>query len=105
MRRFADPTVVRALHSAIEKVVCQKQCPNEDRIIKGVLQSEPEWKVTDIIKQLKMAVKDKLITEVTARSTHGSTRGTSQTAYRLVNPEDSEIRQKVKVFNLSLFGL
>lgn len=82
VRRYSDPYYVIALKEAIVKISAQKQCPNEERIVRSVLQ-EFDWSKSEIIKQLKCAVKDGLILQVTTFSSHGSTKGIPQTAYRI----------------------
>lgn len=82
VRRYSDPYYVIALKEAILKISAQKQCPNEERIVRSVLQ-EFDWSKSEIIKQLKFAVKDGLILQVTTFSSHGSTKGIPQTAYRI----------------------
>lgn len=82
VRRYSDPYYVLALKEAIVKISAQKQCPNEERILRSVLQ-EFDWNKSEVIKQLKFAVKDGLILQVTTFSSHGSTKGIPQTAYRI----------------------
>ena len=82
VRRYSDPFYVLALKEAIVKISAQKQCPNEGRIVRSVLQ-EFDWSKSEITKQLKFAVKDDLILQVTTFSSHGSTKGIPQTAYRI----------------------
>ena len=82
VRRYSDPYYVIGLKEAIVKISAQKQCPNEERIVRSVLQ-EFDWSKSEIIKQLKFAVKDGLILQVTTFSSHGSTKGIPQTAYRI----------------------
>lgn len=93
-RRHSDPYFVHALREAILKISQQKQCPNEQRILRAVLQ-EYNWSKAEIQKQLKLAVKDELILQVTAVSYHGASKGIPQTAYRVAAPETEE---EVRVF-------
>jgi len=83
VRRYSDPFYVLALKEAVVKISAQKQCPNEERVVRSVLQ-EFDWSKAEIIKQLKFAVKDGLIHQVTTFSSHGSTKGIPQTAYRIL---------------------
>ncbi|XP_031554353.1 zinc finger MYND domain-containing protein 11-like [Actinia tenebrosa] len=93
-RRYSDPAFVKALREGILKIASQKQCPNEDRIVRA-LQNEYEWTKADILKQLKLAVKDGFLHQVTAISSHGSTKGIPQTAYRVRSNElDETLRNK-----------
>lgn len=100
VRRHSDPFFVIALKEAIVKISAQKQCPNEGRIVRSVLQ-EFDWSKTEIQKQLKFAVKDGLILQVTTFSSHGSTKGIPQTAYRILRKdgedEDEIEKQKKKL--------
>lgn len=89
VRRYSDPFYVLALKEAIVKISAQKQCPNEGRIVRSVLQ-EFEWSKAEIIKQLKLAVKDGLILQVTTFSSHGSTKGIPQTAYRILRKDGED---------------
>lgn len=94
VRRHSDPFFVLAIKEAVVKISAQKQCPNEGRIVRTVLQ-EFDWSKVEIIKQLKFAVKDGLILQVTTFSSHGSTKGIPQTAYRVLrkNGEDDVSRK------------
>merc|ERR1711973_785229 len=95
-RRQSDPYFVHALRDAILKISQQKQCPNEQRILRAVLQ-EYDWNKAEVQKQLKLAVKDELILQVTAVSYHGASKGIPQTAYRIAAPEtEEEVRFFVK---------
>lgn len=89
IRRHSDPFFVLALKESIVKISAQKQCPNEGRIVRSVLQ-EFDWSKAEIVKQLKCAVKDGLIHEVTTFSSHGSTKGIPQTAYRILRKDDGD---------------
>ena len=71
------------------KISAQKQCPNEGRIVRSVLQ-EFDWSKAEIVKQLKFAVKDGLILQVTTSSSHGSTKGIPQTAYRILRKDGED---------------
>ncbi|XP_068755402.1 zinc finger MYND domain-containing protein 11-like [Montipora capricornis] len=98
VRRYSDPFYVLALKEAIVKISAQKQCPNEGRIVRSVLQ-EFDWSKSEITKQLKFAVKDDLILQVTTFSSHGSTKGIPQTAYRIRRKDgedDEEIQEQKK---------
>lgn len=98
VRRYSDPYYVIALKEAIVKISAQKQCPNEERIVRSVLQ-EFDWSKSEIIKQLKFAVKDALILQVTTFSSHGSTKGIPQTAYRIQRKDgedDDEVQKQRK---------
>lgn len=98
-RRHGDPVFVKALREGVSKIASQKQCPNEDRIVRA-LQNEYEWSKADILKQLKLAVKDGFLHQVTAISSHGSTKGIPQTAYRVRLNEVDEVRKEKKLFLL-----
>lgn len=89
VRRHSDPFYVLALKEAIVKISAQKQCPNEGRIVRSVLQ-EFDWSKAEIVKQLKFAVKDGLILQVTTSSSHGSTKGIPQTAYRILRKDGED---------------
>lgn len=89
VRRYSDPFYVLALKEAIVKISAQKQCPNEGRIVRSVLQ-EFDWSKAEIVKQLKFAVKDGLILQVTTSSSHGSTKGIPQTAYRILRKDGED---------------
>lgn len=89
VRRHSDPFYVLALKEAIVKISAQKQCPNEGRIVRSVLQ-EFDWSKAEIIRQLKFAVKDGLILQVTTFSSHGSTKGIPQTAYRILRKDGED---------------
>ena len=88
-RRHSDPIFVLALKDAVVKISSQKQCPNEGRIVRCV-QQEFDWSKAEILKQLKFAVKDGLIYQVTTFSSHGSTKGMPQTAYRILRKDDED---------------
>lgn len=94
VRRHAEPVYVQALKEAVIKIASQKQCPNEDRIVRAV-QQDNEWTKTEILKQLKHAVKDGFFTQVTAISSHGSTKGIPQTAFRVRQADKNEVRKMV----------
>ena len=97
VKRYSDPFYVLALKEAIVKISSQKQCPNEGRIVRSVLQ-EFDWSKGEIVKQLKFAVKDGLIIQVTTFSSHGSTKGIPQTAYR-IRRNDGEDDVSIKFFS------
>ena len=100
VRRHSDPFYVLALKEAIVKISAQKQCPNEGRIVRSVLQ-EFDWSKVEIVKQLKFAVKDGLILQVTTSSSHGSTKGIPQTAYRILRKDgEDDVSSFVREFSL-----
>lgn len=82
VRRHSDSQFSRAIHEAIKKVCYQKQCPNEERILRFVLR-EFDWKACDISKQLRLAVKDGLFRETIAISHKGSKKGNEQQSFRI----------------------
>lgn len=90
VRRHAEPNYAQALKEAVNKIAAQKQCPNEDRIVRAI-QQDYEWSKTEILKQLKLAVKDGFFTQVTAVSNHGSTKGIPQTAFRNRQTDSEEV--------------
>lgn len=91
VRRHAEPAYVQGLIEAVNKISAQKQCPNEDRILRAV-QQEYDWTKTETLKQLKFAVKDGFFTQVTAISSHGKSKGVPQTAFRVRQREKDEVR-------------
>ena len=82
VRRNSDSQYSRAIYDAIKNICYQKQCPNEDRILRFVLR-EFEWKPADISKQLRFAVEDGLFREAIAISHKGSKKGNEQMSYRI----------------------
>lgn len=94
VRRYSDPFYVLALKEAIAKISAQKQCPNEGRIVRSVLQ-EFDWSKSEILRELKFAVKDGLILQVTTFSSHGSTKGIPQTAYRVLRKDGEDEVSKI----------
>lgn len=89
VRRHSDHYFVHAIREAILKISQQKQCPNEERIVRSVLQ-EFDWTKAEVLGQLELAVKDGLIVRVTTTSNHGSTKGIPQTAYRVYHKDPDE---------------
>ena len=89
VRRLSDHYFVHAIREAIRKVSQQKQCPNEERIVRTVLQ-EFDWTKQQVSEQLHFAVEDGLISRVTTTSNHGKTKGIPQTAYRVYLKDSDE---------------
>lgn len=89
VRRLSDHYFVHAIREAIRKVSQQKQCPNEDRVVRTVLQ-EFDWTKEQVSEQLHFAVEDGLICRVTTSSNHGRTKGIPQTAYRVYLKDSDE---------------
>lgn len=84
IRRHSDSQFSRAIYDAIKNICYQKQCPNEERILRFVLR-DFEWKPSDISKQLRLAVEDGLFRDTIAISHKGSKKGNEQMSYRIVN--------------------
>ena len=82
VRRNSDSQYSRAIYEAIKNICYQKQCPNEERILRFVLR-EFDWKPADILKQLRFAVEDGLFRETIAISHKGSKKGNEQMSYRI----------------------
>jgi hypothetical protein len=83
-RRNSDSQYSRAIYEAIKAICYQKQCPNEERILRFVLR-EFDWKSADISKQLRLAVEDGLFRQTLAISHKGSKKGNEQMSYRIMN--------------------
>ncbi|CAB4006058.1 Zinc finger MYND domain-containing 11, partial [Paramuricea clavata] len=88
VRRNSDSQHSRAIYEAIKGICYQKQCPNEERILRFVLR-EFDWKPADILKQLHFAVEDGLFRESIAISHKGSKKGNEQMSYRIINTDNA----------------
>lgn len=89
VRRSSDSQYSRAIYEAIKGICYQKQCPNEERILRFVLR-EFEWRQADISKQLRFAVEDGLFRETLAISHKGCKKGNEQLSYRIINSSQEQ---------------
>ena len=105
VRRNSDSQYSRAIYEAIKAICYQKQCPNEERILRFVLR-EFDWKPVDISKQLRFAVEDGLFRETVAISHKGSKKGNEQMSYRIINTStelDANSNSKSEVINYYIY--